>query len=107
MTNQAVIFDLGNVLIDWDMKPSFRPHFDSEEDMGAFLSWFAPLFISHVHDSPHDMGRSLKPAREAHPEHNHLFDVFEHQWFDFMKGPLHDSVALWRDCTQTAPLSLH
>lgn len=60
--------------------------------MQKFLSWFAPVFIEHVHDSPHDMATSLKPARVKHPEHNHLFDVFEHQWYDFMKGPIEDTV---------------
>lgn len=89
---RAVIFDLGNVLIDWDMKPSFRPHFETEANVEAFLSWFSPLFLEHVHDGRGDMEESLVPVRKIYPEHNHLFDVFEYQWHDFMKGPIEGTV---------------
>jgi 2-haloacid dehalogenase len=84
----AVIFDLGNVLIDWDMKPSFRPHFESEAEVEAFLTWFSPFFMEHVHDGRGDLGASLAPLRTQFPDKSHLFDVFEHRWHNFMKGPI-------------------
>lgn len=90
----AVIFDLGNVLIDWDMRPSFRPHFDTEEEVSAFLRWFWPLFQTHVHDSDLDMTTGLAPVRAMHPELAQLIDVFEHRWNEFVKGPMPESVAL-------------
>lgn len=93
-TPRAVIFDLGNVLIDWDMRPSFRPHFDSEEDMSDFLTWFWPLFQTHVHDADHDMTTGLAPVRAQHPDLHHLIDIFEHRWFDFVKGPMPGTVSL-------------
>lgn len=92
MPPTAVIFDLGNVLIDWDMKPSFRPHFDSEDEMQDFLEWFSPLFMSHVHDGSGDMTTCLAPVKVAHPDKSHLLEVFEHQWHDFMKGPISGTV---------------
>lgn len=92
MSRRAVIFDLGGVLIDWDMRPSFRPHFASEDEVGSFLDWFSPFFMEHVHDGRGDMKTSLAPMRNNHPEMGHLFDVFEHQWYDFVKGPIPGTV---------------
>jgi 2-haloacid dehalogenase len=94
MTPTAVIFDLGNVLIDWDMKPSFRPHFESEDEVEAFLTWFSPLFLEYVHDGSGDMKESLAPVRVMYPEHGSLFDIFEYQWHEFLKGPIEETVKI-------------
>lgn len=95
MRRTAVIFDLGNVLIDWDMKPSFRPHFKSEDEVEGFLNWFSPFFIAHVHDGDGNLTQCLAPLKAEHPDKAHLLDVFEHQWHDFMKGPIRGTVDIF------------
>lgn len=92
MPPTSIIFDLGGVLINWDMKPSFRPHFDSEDEVGDFLDWFSPFFMKYVHDGRGDMATSLAPMRALHPDLDHLFDIFEHQWYDFIKGHMAGTV---------------
>lgn len=95
MPPTSVIFDLGGVLIDWDMKPSFRPHFDAEDEVGGFLDWFSPHFMKHVHDGRGDLKTSLAPMHVSHPEMGHLFDIFEHQWYDFVKGHIAGTVDIF------------
>lgn len=92
MPPSAVIFDLGNVLIDWDMKPSFRPHFHSDDEMQDFLDWFSPFFLEYVHDGHGDLTASLAPMKAQYPDKTHLFEIFEHSWYDFMKGPITGTV---------------
>lgn len=102
---KAVIFDLGNVLIDWNMKPSFRPHFNSENEMQGFLDWFSPFFLEYVHDGHGDLTASLAPMKAQYPDKTPLFEIFEHQWFDFMKGPITGTVdILHRLDAQQIPL---
>jgi 2-haloacid dehalogenase len=39
----AVVFDLGGVLVDWDPRHLYRQLFDDDEDMERFLSEICTL----------------------------------------------------------------
>lgn len=48
----AVIFDMGNVLIDWDPHEAYRPHLPDAGGRVAFLGRYFRLMYDAVHDDP-------------------------------------------------------
>ena len=94
MTRRAVIFDMGNVLIDWDPQEAYRPHLPDAGDRVAFLSRFFPRMYNAVHDDPRSMSLCLAPLKDAHPEMRHLIEVYELEWHRFLGGPMPDSIEI-------------
>ena len=94
---RAVLFDMGSVLIGWDVRPPFRPHFESEEDLDGFLRGTFREIYDAVHDGDGTMTECLEPVRRRHPESAHLIDIYESNWASFITGVMEDSVAIVRE----------
>lgn len=90
----AVIFDMGNVLIDWDPHEAYRPHLPDAGGRVAFLGRYFRLMYDAVHDDPRPMGECLAPLKAEFPQYRHLIEVYERQWHLFLRGPMTDSVVL-------------
>lgn len=90
----AVIFDMGNVLIDWDPHEAYRPHLPDAGERVAFLGRYFRLMYDAVHDDPRPMGECLAPLKAEFPQYRHLIEVYERQWHLFLRGPMMDSVVL-------------
>ncbi len=94
MTRRAVIFDMGNVLIDWDPHEAYRPHLPDAGDRVAFLGRFFRKMYDAVHDDPRSMGECLAPLKAEHPEMRHLIEVYELEWHRFLGGPMPESIEI-------------
>jgi 2-haloacid dehalogenase len=91
---QAVVFDLGGVLIDWDPRYLYRRIFDSEEEMEEFLSrvctpeWNAEL----------DRGRSFEEMVELlyseHPERREEIEAYHLRWGEMLGESFEGSVRI-------------
>jgi 2-haloacid dehalogenase len=96
-SEQAVVFDLGGVLIDWDPRHLYKRIFDSEEEMEAFLStvctpqWNAEL----------DRGRSFKEMVELlcseHPEWRDQIEAYHLRWDEMLGEGFEGSVRILRE----------
>jgi 2-haloacid dehalogenase len=94
---QAVVFDLGGVLIDWDPRHLYRSIFDGEEEMEAFLStvctpeWNAEL----------DRGRSFEEMvellRSEHPERRDQIEAYHLRWDEMLGESFEGSVRILRE----------
>ena len=93
----AVLFDMGSVLIGWDVRPPFRPHFESEEDLDEFLRGTFREIYDAVHDGEGTMAECLRPVRRRHPEAAHLIDIYEQDWAAFITGVMEETVTIVRD----------
>ncbi|HEY1114988.1 MAG TPA: HAD family phosphatase [Chitinophagaceae bacterium] len=94
---EAIIFDLGNVLIDWNPAYVFDPMFDDEEKKAYF---FQHICTSEWNEEQ-DAGRSIKEATEdlvaKHPEWREYIEAFYGQWPKMLGGPIHESVDIFRE----------
>lgn len=94
---EAVVFDLGGVLIDWDPRYLYRKVFASEEEMDAFL---ATVATPEWH-SEQDRGRAMEEATalllEEHPHYRSEIEAFYGRWEEMFGGPIEDSVRVLRD----------
>jgi len=93
MTVQAVVFDIGNVLIRWD--PAV--HYDRVIGEVARRALFAAVDLGGMNLSV-DSGEDLHAAVEAlairHPDHARDIRRWRDEWLDFVQGPIDGSVAL-------------
>jgi 2-haloacid dehalogenase len=93
---KAIVFDLGNVLIDWNPAYVFDTMFDDEEKKKHF---FQNICTSEWNEEQ-DAGRPLKQATEElvaqHPEWKDYIEAFYGRWTEMLGGPIHESVEVFR-----------
>ena len=93
---KAIVFDLGNVLIDWNPAYVFDTMFDDEE---AKKHFFQNICTSDWNEEQ-DAGRPLKQATEElvaqHPEWKEYIEAFYGRWTEMLGGPIHESVEVFR-----------
>lgn len=78
----AILFDVGNVLVEWDPRHLYRKVFDSDEDMERFLSEVCTMdwHIAHDRGVPFDENAALLKAR--HPDHSALIDMWAERYLE-------------------------
>lgn len=92
----TIIFDLGNVLINWDPKLLYNQIFDSEEKTNHFLENICTLTWNEEQDA----GRSLEAGTAAlikeYPEHKKEIEAYYDRWVEMLNGPIEGTVGIFR-----------
>jgi 2-haloacid dehalogenase len=103
----AVIFDLGGVLIDWNPSYVFDKMFEDEEQKKHF---FDNICTSDWNEKQ-DAGRSLKEATEElvakHPEWKKYIEAYYGRWEEMLGGPIDGTVEILRQLKQTGNYKLY
>ena len=94
-SKQAVVFDLGGVLIDWNPRHLYRKMFDGDEErMERFLS----EICTPEWNVRQDEGRSFAEATEEliarHPEQAELVRAFFDRWPEMIGGAINETVEI-------------
>jgi 2-haloacid dehalogenase len=98
---KAIIFDYGNVLLDWDPRRIFQRYFPEDPgDVDTFLSEIR-FMDWHKHQ---DKGRSFAEAIEERsaqfPEYAHILPAYDKHWDDSIAGPIEGTVEILRKLKQ-------
>lgn len=92
-----VVFDIGNVLVQWEPRALYRKIFATE----AEVEWFISNVCNHVWNLEQDRGRSFAEAvREAtarFPEHAEAIAAYDLRWHETVLGPIDGSVAILQE----------
>jgi 2-haloacid dehalogenase len=102
MSNEidAIIFDLGGVLIDWNPSYVFDKMFDDEEKKKHF---FENICTSDWNEKQ-DAGRPLQEATQElvrkHPEWKEYIEAYYGRWTEMLGGPIHETVEILRQLKQ-------
>lgn len=98
---RAVVFDVGRVLYEWDLRHLFAKLIDDE----AELDWFLAHVVTPEWHFEHDAGRPLAemvPERAAmFPDHAHLIKAYAMRFNESIPGPVagsHDLVHTLSAC---------
>jgi 2-haloacid dehalogenase len=79
---KAIIFDYGNVLLEWNPRHVYRRYFEDEESMERFLH--EVNFMEW--NAQQDRGRSFKEGVADHsrkfPQYAHLIQAYHDHWKD-------------------------
>lgn len=88
----AVVFDIGNVLLDWDARRVYRPLGMSDDEIAAFFErvGFADWNLEQ------DRGRTFADGIEAlaadFPDDRDLIARYDSHWIDSISGPIQGTV---------------
>ena len=90
----AVVFDIGRVLVQWDLRHLFGKLIADP----AELEWFVTHVVTEEWHFEHDAGRPLAdmvPERKARfPDHAELIDAYATRFNESIPGPVPGSVEL-------------
>ena len=94
MIARSVIFDVGKVLFEWDLRHLFAKLIDDPDE----LEWFVGHVVTPAWHFQHDAGRPLTemvPERQAEfPDHAHLIDAYAARFNETIPGPVPGSLDL-------------
>ncbi len=94
MIRRCVIFDVGRVLFDWDLRHLFAKLINDRDE----LEWFVTNVVTPDWHFQHDAGRALAemlPERKAEfPEHAALIDAYAARFNETIPGPVPGSLEL-------------
>jgi 2-haloacid dehalogenase len=90
----AVVFDLGGVLIDWDPRYVYRRLFADPADMEEFLGSVCTSDWHRAHDLGADITRSCEQLALRHPEHRDMIMVWAERGEEMVAGQFDDTVEL-------------
>lgn len=92
-----VVFDLGQVLIAYDMEAPYRRLVPDDDARQRF---FAEVPV-HAWNLEQDRGRSWREAEELliaeYPHHAELIRAFRANWWEMIPGPIDENVAIVDD----------
>ncbi|HMH18463.1 MAG TPA: HAD family phosphatase, partial [Burkholderiales bacterium] len=90
----AVVFDLGKVLLDWNPRYYYRQFFASEEAMDAFLAEaLPPAWVSEM-DAGKPADIAIAERQRLLPRHAALIGRWKEGWHAMLRGPIAGSVAI-------------
>ncbi len=90
----AVVFDIGGVLLDWDPRYLYRKLFDDEREMERFLAEVCTLQWHAAHDRGVPVARSCAQLAAAHPEQRELIMAWGARSEEMIAGEIPGAVAL-------------
>jgi 2-haloacid dehalogenase len=90
----ALLFDLGNVLIRWDPRNHYTDRFASVAEMEAFLSDVASSAWNHEMDLGKPFAQAIAERSALHPDHAELLAEWQSQWERMLGGAIEESVVL-------------
>jgi 2-haloacid dehalogenase len=93
----AVVFDLGGVLIDWDPRYVYRPLFDDPADMEEFLGSVCTTDWHRAHDLGADITQSCEQLARRYPEHRDMIMVWAERGEQMAAGQFDDTVQVLGD----------
>lgn len=97
MKIDAIIFDLGGVLIDWNPDYVFDTMFDDAEKKKFFFD----NVCTPDWNEEQDAGRSIKEATDEliarHPDWKEYIEAYYGRWEEMLGGPINETVEIFRE----------
>ena len=91
---QAVVFDVGRVIVEWDLRHLFAKLIDDAQE----LDWFLAHVVTQEWHFEHDAGRPLDdmlPERIAlFPDHSELIEAYRARFLETIPGPVPGTLSL-------------
>lgn len=90
----TVVFDIGNVLLDWDPRHLYRKLIDDPEELAFFLSEICSPAWHLSHDLGVDTTSSCRELASRYPEREHLIMAWDERGEEMIAGPIEGTVGL-------------
>jgi 2-haloacid dehalogenase len=90
----AVIFDLGGVLIDWNPRHLYRKLFDDAAEMETFLREVCAPAWNLEQDRGRPWAEAIAELSAIHPDKAALIAAYRDRWREMLAGPIPETVAI-------------
>ncbi|PLX38395.1 MAG: 2-haloalkanoic acid dehalogenase [Hyphomicrobiales bacterium] len=90
----AVIFDVGNVLIDYDPHYLYDKLIANPEDRNRFLAEVCTPNWNEKQDLGRSFAQGIGERLALFPQHEKLIRAYDERWQEMVRGPIEGSVAL-------------
>ena len=91
---EAVVFDIGGVLLDWNPRYLYRQLFDDEQEMEHFLSEICTLEWHEEHDRGKPFEVSCAELASLHPEYTEMIYAWGRRSEEMIAGPIEETVEI-------------
>lgn len=95
-TVDAVVFDVGNVLVVWDPRLLYRKLTDDEAAIDAFLAQVCTSDWNHRIDLGEPWAQLVAELVAAHPEQREWIQAYHHRWDEMLGDLIEESVVALR-----------
>lgn len=102
---QAIVFDLGGVLVDWNPRYLYRQIFASPEEMEYFLTHVCSMAWNEQQDRGRSWDEGVRKLQAQYPQYWNEIAAYHQRWPEMLRGELPDTVKLLEQLRQT-PLRL-
>jgi 2-haloacid dehalogenase len=100
-TFDAVVFDLGGVLIDWNPRYLYRSLFDGDEDgMERFLADVTTPEWNLQQDGGRTWREAVDVLSAQFPAHRELIAAYDERWEEMLGGAIEGTVEILADLRQ-------
>jgi 2-haloacid dehalogenase len=97
---KAILFDFGNVLINWDVHRIFEPFFPSRTDIDSFLTEINYLEWNQLLDAGMPFAEGIAEHAKKFPQYAHILQAYDKDWCRGVAGPIHGTVDILRRLKQ-------
>lgn len=95
MTERVVIFDFGNVLVEWNPRHLYRRLFPGDPDaMERFLAEVCTPAWNEQQDAGRPWAEAIAELVARHPAQADLIRAYRERWDETLVGPIDGSVAI-------------
>lgn len=94
MSKQAIIFDLGGVLVDWNPDYLYRQLIPDPKARAHFLTHICSPAWNGAQDGGRGWYTAIAELVAEFPEHGALIRAYRARWIEMIKGQITDSVAI-------------
>ncbi len=98
---QAIIFDLGGVLLDWDPRHLYRRYFDAPDEMEAFLQEVDFAKWNALQDAGRPFAEGVDELSKRFPHRAELIRLYQQHWEQSVAGPIDGSVNILKGLKRT------
>ena len=85
---EAVVFDVGRVLVQWEMRALFVKLIDDAEALEFFLENVLPESWHFQHDAGRPIADMVAERKAELPEHAHLIEAYAQRFLETIPGPV-------------------
>jgi 2-haloacid dehalogenase len=97
----AIIFDYGNVLLDWDAHRIFRPYFPGgDKDIDAFFAEISFMEWHRQQDAGRPFAEAIAELSARFPQYAHILPDYDTRYADSISGPIDGTVEILRRLKQ-------
>ncbi|MDB5251723.1 MAG: family phosphatase [Flaviaesturariibacter sp.] len=100
-TVDTLIFDLGNVLIDWSPHHLYDKVFDDKEKKEYFLRNICPMEWHAQQDAGRPVQEATDEKVRENPDWAHPIRAFYARWKEMFQGPIEGSVDVLRELKES------